>query len=478
MTEPMDTTADALVVFGITGDLGRRMMIPALYRLELKGALPCDVIGVGRQELTSDEVRAMARESMERAAESIDEAAFGRFAKRLSYIVADAADPSSYERLAEALASALRPVFYLATPPSLFGPIVESLGRAGLAKRARVVIEKPFGHDLASARALNEQLLRVLDEDRIYRIDHFLGKEPVQDIVYLRFANEIFEPIWNRHHVEAVQITLAESFGIEGRGSFYDGVGALRDVVQNHLLHVLALVTMESPSGGKDAIADRRLDVLRAIPDADPAEYVRGQYEGYADEEGVRPGSDTETFAALRLRIDNWRWSGVPFLIRAGKGMATTMTEVHVLFRRPPPILLGDHTEQVRHHNHISIRIGKDAGASIGVLVKDASGESAEAVHLDVSFQEHLARSPSPYERLLGDALIGDPTLFPHQAVVDEMWRIVQPLLDDPPAIEKYERGAWGPTSADRLAEPFGGWRQPRSDGDSDPTPEGAEERT
>ncbi|HUF58429.1 MAG TPA: glucose-6-phosphate dehydrogenase [Actinomycetota bacterium] len=459
MTEPMDKTADALVVFGITGDLGRRMTMPALYRLERTGELPCDVIGLGRQELTTEELRAMARESVERAETSVDEDAFDGFAERLSYIASDATDPSSGERLAEALGSAQRPVFYLATPPSLFAPIVEMLGSAGLAEGARVVIEKPFGHDLASARSLNERLLQVLDEDRIYRIDHFLGKEPVQDIVYLRFANEIFEPIWNRNHVKAVQITLAESFGIEGRGSFYDGVGALRDVVQNHLLHVLALVTMEAPAGSRDAIADRRLDVLHAIPAADPTRYVRGQYEGYADEDGVRPGSNTETFAALRLRIDNWRWSGVPFLIRAGKMMATTMTEVRVLFRRPPPILLGDHTEQARHHNHISIRIGKDAGASIGVLVKDASGESAEPVHLDVSFQEHLARSPSPYERLLGDALVGDATLFPHQAVVEEMWRIVQPLLDDPPPLETYAPGSWGPTSADRLAEPFGGWR-------------------
>jgi glucose-6-phosphate 1-dehydrogenase len=461
MTEPMDTTADALVVFGITGDLGRRMIMPALYRLELRGALPCDVIGVGTQERRSDGLREMARGAIERAEGSVDEDAFGRFAKRLSYIAADATDPSSYRRLADALGPTRRPVFYLATPPSIFGTIVESLGQADIAGGARVVIEKPFGYDLASARTLNERLLRVLDEDRIYRIDHFLGKEPVQDIVYLRFANEIFEPIWNRHHVEAVQITLAESFGIEGRGGFYDGVGALRDVVQNHLLQVLALVTMEPPAGSSDAVADRRLDVLRAIPDADPAEYVRGQYEGYTNEEGVRPGSDTETFAALRLRIDNWRWSGVPFLIRAGKAVATTMTEVHVLFRRPPPILLGDHKEEVRHHNHVSIRIGKGAGASIGMLVKEPSGESAEPVHLDVSFKDHIARSPDPYERLLGDALVGDPELFPRQDVVEEMWRIVQPLLDDPPAVERYEQGSWGPTSADRLAEPYGGWRQP-----------------
>jgi glucose-6-phosphate 1-dehydrogenase len=461
MTEPMDQTADALVVFGITGDLGRRVTIPALYRLEMGGALPCDVIGVGRQDRTSDELRAMARESIEIVAGSVVEEAFERFAKRLSYFAADATDPAAYERLAEALGAARKPVFYLATPPSIFVPIVEALGRAGLAEGARIVIEKPFGSDLASARELNERLLSVLDEDRIYRIDHFLGKEPVQDIVYLRFANEIFEPIWSRQHAEAVQITLAESFGIEGRGSFYDDVGALRDVVQNHLLQVLALVTMEPPAGGRDAIADRRLDVLRAIPDAAPAEYVRGQYEGYANEDGVRAGSYTETFAALRLRIDNWRWSGVPILIRAGKAMPTTMTEVHVLFRRPPPILLGDHTEEARHHNHVSIRIGTDAGASIGVLVKDAAGDSAEPIHLDVSFKDHLARSPSPYERLLGDALVGDPTMFPRQDVIEEMWRIGQPLRDDPPPVETYERGSWGPTSADRLAEPYGGWRAP-----------------
>jgi glucose-6-phosphate 1-dehydrogenase len=397
---------------------------------------------------------------------SVDDLAFERFAKRLSYLAGDATDPALHERLRDTLGASRRPVFYLATPPSLFAQIVELLGKTGLTGAARVVVEKPFGYDLSSARTLNEHLLRVVREEQIYRIDHFLGKEPVQDIVYLRFANEIFEPIWNRHHVEAVQITLAESFDVKDRGGFYDGVGTLRDVVQNHLLQVLALVAMESPSGSTDAIADRRLDVLRAIPEADPAEYVRGQYEGYRDEKGVAPDSDTETFAALRLRIDNWRWTDVPVLIRAGKAMPATMTEVHVLFRRPPPILLGDHTEQVHHHNHISIRIGKDAGASIGVLVKEPSGASVEPVHLDVSFREHLARSPGPYERLLRDALVGDPTLFPGQATVEEMWRIVQPLVDDPPPAESYEKGSWGPASAAGLAEPFGGWRPAADDED------------
>jgi glucose-6-phosphate 1-dehydrogenase len=461
MGEPMDTTADALVVFGITGDLGRRMTLPALYRLERRGALPCDVIGMGRQERTSDDLHAMARESVERSEDGVDRAAFDRFAGRLSYIPGDATDPGAYERLAEALGGAKRPVFYLATPPSLFAPIVELLDGAGLAEGARVVIEKPFGYDLASARSLDERLLRVLTEEQIYRIDHFLGKEPVQDIVYLRFANEILEPIWNRHHVESIQLTLAESFGIEGRGSFYDDVGALRDVVQNHLLQVLALVAMEAPAGSADAIADRRLDVLRAIPDADRADLVRGQYEGYRDEDGVRPDSETETFAALRLRIDNWRWSGVPFLIRAGKAMKTDLSEVRVVFRRPPPILMGRGAAEVRHHNHVTIRIGKDAGASIGVLVKDPAGDGTEPIHLDVSFTEHLARSPEPYERLLGDALVGDPELFPRQDVIEELWRIVQPRLDDPPPVETYERGSWGPSAADRLAEPYGGWPPP-----------------
>jgi glucose-6-phosphate 1-dehydrogenase len=465
MTEPRDGTADALVVFGITGDLGRRMTLPALYRLERRGDLPCDVIGVGRQERTTEDLRAMAREAIERAEDSVDDAVFERFADRLTYVPGDATDDETCEQLAKALSGAELPVFYLATPPSLFAEVVEELDRTNLTDNARVVIEKPFGADLASARELNERLLRVLDDEQIYRIDHFLGKEPVQDLVYLRSANELFEPIWNRHHVEAVQITLAESFGIEGRGSFYDPVGALRDVVQNHLLQVLALVTMEPPAGGRSALADRRLDVLRSIPDADPSEYVRGQYEDYADEEGVRSGSDTETYVALRLRIDNWRWSEVPMLLRAGKTLPTSNTEVDVRLRRPPAILMGDRATPVLRHNHIAIRIGPDAGASIGVLVKKPSEEVAEPVHLDVSFKEHVARSPSPYERLLGDALVGDPTLFPPQAVVEELWRIVQPLLDEPPPVHTYARGTWGPEEADRLAEPYGGWRSPAAHG-------------
>jgi glucose-6-phosphate 1-dehydrogenase len=455
----MDRTADALVVFGLTGDLGTRMTIPALFRLHVRDALPCDVVGIGRQERSTDEVREMARESVRRAEDTVDDDELDAFAKRLSYVPADATDEKAIARLAEFLGPSRHTLFYLAIPPSLFAPIVVALGRAGLTEHARVVVEKPFGHDLASARELNAQLLEVLDDDQILRIDHFLGKEPVQDLIYLRFANELFEPVWNRHHIEAVQLNLAESFGIEGRGSFYDAVGALRDVVQNHILQVLALVAMEPPAGGHDAIARRRLDVLRAIPDADPADYVRGQYEGYQDEDGVEPDSDTETYAALKLGVDNWRWSGVPFLIRAGKSLPLTRTEVDARFRRPPPILMGTRAAEVKHHNHVSFRIGRDAGASIGVLLKDATSDSAEPTHLDVSFREHVEESPSPYERLLGDALVGNASLFPSQRMVEELWRIVQPLLDDPPPVERYARGRWGPDAADRLAEPFGGWR-------------------
>ncbi len=457
----MDRTADALVVFGITGDLARRMTLPAVYRLEARGMLPCPVIGVGRAEWGATEVRERTRVALEECGEPIDPRVFERLAGRFDYVSGDVTDPELYRKLGKALGGAERPVFYLAVPPDLFAPVIEALGAAGLTPGARVGIEKPFGADLASAKELNRRILAVLEEDQVYRIDHFLGKEPVQDIVYLRFANEIFEPIWNRYHVKCVQINMAEEVDVADRGSFYDRVGALRDVVQNHLLQVLALVTMEPPAGGRDAVADRRLDVLRAMPDADPAAYVRGQYEGYHDVKGVAPDSDTETFAALRLTIDNWRWAGVPFLIRTGKALPVTATEVDVQFRLPPAILMGDRTEEVPHHNHIKLRIGHDAGVSLGVLLKEPAQERSEPVHLDVSFREQLGAAPEPYERLLSDALTGDGTLFPRQDVIEETWRIVQPLLDAPAPVEPYAQGSWGPASVDRLLDGCEGWRTP-----------------
>ena len=457
----MDRTADALVLFGITGDLARKMTLPALYRLEAGDLLPCPVLGVGRREGGQAEIRSRARAAIEEAGESVDEAIFKRLADRLRYVAGDVTDPELYTKIAHALGGAERPVFYLAIPPSYFGPTVEALGAAGLTTNARVVIEKPFGEDLASATELNRRIRRVLEEDQVYRIDHFLGKEPVQDIVYLRFANEILEPIWNRYHVSTVQINMAEDFDVADRGSFYDPVGALRDVVQNHLLQILALVTMEAPAGGHDPIADRRLDVLRSIPDADPSAYVRGQYEGYREVKGVRPDSETETFAALRLEIDNWRWAGVPFLIRTGKALPVTATEVDIRFRLPPAILMGDRVGEVKRHNHMTLRIGPEPGASLGMMVKAPGEDRPEPVHLDFSFHEQFGRAPAPYERLLLDAINGDGTLFPRQEVIEETWRILQPLLDAPPPAARYAKGSWGPASADRLAQDHGGWRVP-----------------
>jgi glucose-6-phosphate 1-dehydrogenase len=455
--------SDVLVIFGITGDLARKKTFPALYRLERRGLLELPIIGSGRTPWTHEQLRKEARSSIEGAIHVVDPEALERFLGRLRYVTGDLDDPDTIERLRDAMGSASHPLFYLEIPPGLFGMVVERLAAAKLTDGARVVIEKPFGHDLASARALNRELLQVLTEDQIYRIDHFLGKEPVQDIVYLRFANAIFEPLWTRDHIESVQITMAEDFGVEGRGRFYDGVGALRDVVQNHLLQVLALVAMEPLSGGPEAVADRRMDVLRAMPAADPAHYVRGQYDGYRAIDGVSPDSTTETVVAFRLEIDNWRWAGVPFFLRAGKCLAATATEVDIRFRKPPAIMLDDGVRVLRHHNHMKLRIGEDAGASIGLLLKKPGEAATQSVHLDLSFDEQLGEAPGPYERLLHDALMGHGMLFPRQDVIEETWRIVQPLLDDPSPVESYSPGSWGPEDCEDLVAAHGGWVHVRS---------------
>jgi glucose-6-phosphate 1-dehydrogenase len=454
--------SDVLVIFGITGNLARKKTFPALYQLDRRRLLNVPIIGSGRSAWSDEDLRAEARKAVE-ATGPTDPEVMDRFLERLRFVGGDLDEPATYERLREALGGARCPLFYLEIPPSLFGSVVRRLADAGLTRGSRVVIEKPFGHDLESARELNRLLLSVLDEDQIYRMDHFLGKEPVQDIVYLRFANEIFEPLWNRDHVESVQITMAEDFGVEDRGPFYDRIGCLRDVVQNHLLQVLALVAMEPLSGGPEAITDRRLDVLRAMPAADPAHYVRGQYEGYRSIDGVEPDSTTETFVALRLEIENWRWSGVPFFLRAGKALAMTATEVDVRFRKPPSIMLEDGVRALRHHNHVKLRIGEDAGASIGLLLKKAGEAATQSVHLDMSFEEQLGVAPGPYERLLHDALVGNGMLFPRQDVIEETWRIVQPLLDDPPPVEPYPPGSWGPDGCDDLVVAHGGWAKIRS---------------
>jgi glucose-6-phosphate 1-dehydrogenase len=460
-------TADALVIFGITGDLATKQTLRALYRLEFRRCLPSRVIGIAREDWSDEHLIAHARQAIEDSGLPFDERVFDRLARRLSYLPGDFADAGTYQRLAQALSGAAHPLFYLEIPPSLFAGVVESLAGAGLTSGARVAVEKPFGHDLASARQLNADLRRHLAEDQIFRVDHFLGKEPVLDLQYVRFANDLLEPVWNRNHVSCVQITMAEDFGVEERGSFYDPVGALRDVVQNHLLQVLSLVAMEPPVGPTaDDLRDKKVEVFRSMPDASPAHYVRGQYQGYLDVPGVAKGSGTETFAALRLEVDNWRWSGVPFFIRAGKALATRVTEVRLVFRRPPRIrfITGiSHGEP----NQIVLRIDPSSGMRVG-LTSQGAARGWRTVHLDMTFAQELGTPLEPYERLLRDAIAGDSFLFSREDIVEETWRVVQPLLDQPPPVHEYPEGSWGPKEAAALVRSCADWHEPWLPADPD----------
>jgi glucose-6-phosphate 1-dehydrogenase len=456
---PASTAADVLVIFGITGNLAKKMTFRALYRLERRRMLDCPVVGVALDDWSVATLRNHARRAIEGSGETIDEDVFERLAQRLSMVSGDFGDPKTYERVAKAIEGRRAPVFYLEIPPSLFGRVVQGLAGADLTARARVVVEKPFGHDLASARALNDQLRTVLQEWQIFRIDHFLGKEPAMDIIFLRFANSIFEPLWNRDRIQAVQITMAEDFGVEDRGSFYDPVGALRDVVQNHLLQLIGLVAAEPPSvGGADGLRDKRVDVFRAIPSAHPTHYVRGQYDGYRAVAGVEPGSQTETFAALRLEIDNWRWSGVPFFIRAGKALPVRATEIRVIFKRPPKLAFASLSPDP---DELILRIDPNPGADLVVQAKQPGANTTRTVDLSLIFTEELGEAPEPYERLLSDAMRGDSSQFTREDGVEETWRIVAPLLDAPPAVVPYKAGSWGPPEAARLLAGHPAWREP-----------------
>jgi glucose-6-phosphate 1-dehydrogenase len=456
-----DVAADVLTIFGITGDLAKKMTFQALYRLEARGKLDCRIVGVAIDDWSIEQLREHAREAISSTVSKPDDEVFERLAARISYVQGDYADPATFAKVGKEIGDAERPVFYLEVPPSLFAKVVGGLGDAGLAEHARVVIEKPFGHDLDSAMALNAELHRVLDEDQIMRIDHYLGKEPVMDITYMRFSNSMLEPVWNREHVSHVQMTLAEDFGVDDRGRFYDPVGTLRDVVQNHALQVLALVAMEPPTGNHhDSVRDKKLELFKAVRSADPERYVRGQYEGYLDVDGVASDSTTETFVALELEIDNWRWSGVPFFIRAGKNLLVKETEVRVVFKRPPRLGVGPPGHRP-DPNQMVIRIDPTPGALLRFIAKKAGEEDFEPADLEVLFEKNPGEEPEPYERLLDDAIHGRAQLFTREDAVEETWRIVQPLLDDPGPVHPYEPGTWGPEEAKSLTRGITEWSKP-----------------